>query len=117
MIEKVKLPRDVAEVIERYRGLGCTNEGFVHDHIKSGIYHVQDAALSGFNLDTLIRALYIGYEVETTPEEKVYEWFKAMQLNKNSAVTHVAKSNYDIMMTAGLQILECLGIKIKGVND
>jgi len=104
MIEKVKLPRDVAEVIERYRGLGCTNEGFVHDHIKSGIYHAQDAALSGFNLDTLIRALYIGYEVEEIPEDMLLRYYENL----------AEKYNGQIAIKAALNIL---GIKVKGVND
>jgi hypothetical protein len=61
--------------------------------------------------DTLIRALYIGYEVEETPEDKVKQlYFKLLRTDEND--------QYSTGMIAGMkQTLEALRIKIEGVNS
>ncbi|MGM1023457.1 MAG: hypothetical protein ACQEXV_23725 [Bacillota bacterium] len=70
-MDKVILTKAQAQVIERFLQGGCTREGLVHDHIRSGIYHEEEKALRGMPLDTFIRALYIGYEVKLTMEERM----------------------------------------------
>jgi hypothetical protein len=77
MSEKVKITKEQAEAID----MVLNNPFHSRWDVVIGI-HAKDScawsegakALNGMPLDTLIRALYIGYEVELTPEEKAVEW-------------------------------------------
>jgi len=122
-MEKVKLPREVAEALEDIK---VHFERFEY-HVMLSIFHqgmiaresadvLRNFAKFHNNIELIIRALANGWEFEQTPEDKVREWFQLHIFNKEHAVTYEAKSNYDIMMTAGIQILDMLNIKIDGVN-
>jgi hypothetical protein len=99
---KVKLPKEVAKVIDNLLSHGAALEDIIYDHVTSQWTRDQFKELP---LDTLIRALYIGYEVEQTPEDKVREYYEA----HNNTHTYTRK--------AIAHVLNLLDIKIKGVND
>ena len=68
MSEKVKLTREQAEAIEKLKKMAVSDDVIIHNTV---FYQVtereRDTAykpFKGIDLDTLIRALYIGYEVE-----------------------------------------------------
>lgn len=61
--------------------------------------------LNRLKLDEVIRALYIGYEVEQTPEEKVFEYYK-YKLSHSPTGRDTTQ-----------HVLDLLGIKIKGINS
>lgn len=68
-MEKVKVTRDQADAIVRTRSLA--SDAYI---VAKKVEHGDDfGTIRGLELDDLIRALYIGYEVEhiPTPREKV----------------------------------------------
>lgn len=84
-------------------------------------YHVEEfpewsselAPLNTLSLDTLIRALYIGYEVEKTPEEKVKELFDSYGPNSRGK-----REPSDGRVQVGIRLtLNTLGMIVEGIND
>lgn len=55
------------------------------------------------DLDTLIKALYVGYEIGKTPEERIFEYYQDAQWVQ--------------MKDAIIFVLETLDVQIKGVNE
>jgi len=73
--------------------------------------------LNLLDLDILIRALYFGYSVEKTPEDKIADWYEELELyraNKTNPLNRIQEA--DFKMIAIKCTLDTLGIKIKGVN-
>lgn len=104
MSEKQKVSREVEQALNHVKER-FSNDIIIDSHVRmpNGWNTESNAyALNGLDLDTLIRALYIGYEVELTPEERILEYYQATQwVQEKDAITFV---------------LETLNIKIKGVN-
>lgn len=72
-----------------------------HDHVTS---------LNGMPLDTLVRALYIGYEVEKTEDELLLEAF-------NRGIKHDDRPETRSAFRAGIkEALEILDISVSGIN-
>lgn len=69
----------------------------------------ETVALNGLSLDELARALYVGYEIEKTQEERYEDVKKAYRRT-------VEYGFYD-ERDAILLTLDLLGITIEGVND
>ncbi|WP_339306490.1 hypothetical protein [Paenibacillus sp. FSL R5-0519] len=66
--------------------------------------------LNEISLDTLIRALYIGYEVEMTPEEKILEIY-------NIGYSRSGFGEENIAFREGIALaLHTFGIKAEGVH-
>lgn len=73
-----------------------------------GIY----APLKNLSVDTLIRILYIGYEVEQTPEEKIIDAYEESERRAYDG------SEYHDGFADGISYtLNTLDKKIKGIND
>jgi hypothetical protein len=69
--------------------------------------------LNALSLDSLIRAVYIGYEVEKTPEEKVKELYD--NYGPNSQGHQV---NMDERVQMGIKLaLKSIGMKVEGITD
>jgi hypothetical protein len=75
---------------------------------RKGVWSSKRKALNDLELDTIIRALYLGYEVQN-PEEKVREYFLEHLL--------ASEQKYDAGVLDGIRTtLNYLNILIKGVN-
>ena len=65
------------------------------------------------SLDFLIRILYVGYEVEKTPEEKIKELFDNYGPN-----SHGEQIYQDERVQTGIRMtLNMLGMTVEGIND
>lgn len=115
MSEIVKLPREVAEAIERFRNIGCDNASIIYTFASGeDKNNIDFANYAADNFDTLLQALVNGYEVEQTPEEKVREYY---ELNKPDEYMNQNQFNIQAAVREGvLNTLNLLNIKIKGVN-
>lgn len=105
-MEKVKLRREVAETIDRAFRDYASISHIVSNKARGNVFPETYDLLNTLDLDTLIRTLYIGYEVEETPEDKVRSIYKCPidSWNPNA-------------YKAGIEdTLRALGIKIEGVN-
>lgn len=106
MSEKVKLTKAQSEEIKTLLKENPA-EDIIQDHVEGKWW--DDSPLNGLALDTLIRALYIGYEVEQTPEEKLLYCYA-----ETSSINEDFREGY----RAGIEgTLKILNIKIKGIND
>lgn len=106
MNEKVKLTKEQAIVIEdikKYR----VPENTITTHFNCGLGGWVDEyiSLNGMPLDTLIRALYIGYEVEQTVEEQLKDYYESIMRYDHIEEAEVFKS-----------VLNIIGMKVKGIN-
>jgi predicted HTH transcriptional regulator len=70
-MEKTKLTKQQAEALEKAHAMYRPDE-IVVIHVEDGL-EVPNNCLNELTLNTLIRALYIGYEVELTEQEKIQE--------------------------------------------
>lgn len=99
MSEKVKVSKAMGEFIKQLTD-DYNNTDIVELYTAKSLVN-QSYELS---LDSMIRAIYIGYEVEETPEEKVWSFYHtkaACDMHPHHAIQHV---------------LNILNIKIEGVN-
>lgn len=112
MSEKVKLTaKQENRIIEFQKSY--SNEKIVSDFVTSEL-----DAREGLTVDTLIRALYIGYEVEETPEEKVFKYSKQLCADHDvwSKCHQSNTSPFGHELTGCIRTLNLLNIKIDGVN-
>lgn len=70
------------------------------------VMHAGETDIEGMSLDTLIRALYIGYDIELTPEEKILSNWEQRK-----------DEGYAGYKRGVLDTLNALNITIKGIND
>lgn len=119
-MEKVKISREVADAIEENLNY-LPIEEIIKISIKNGWREKsigRHLNSKNIDLETLFKALYIGYEVEKavekTPKEELFEIYK-----KNEYLTSVLHSkNYFGYVNEGIFLtLDTLGIKIKGINE
>lgn len=122
-MEKVTLTKAQADALIHTQNIHRDKHSL--DGISSIIeYHGADwenesAPLNELSLDTLIRALYIGYEVEQTPEDSVLELYKEAEHheNENAKERHYQNTQYWSGCKRGIRdTLNTLNIKIKGIN-
>lgn len=70
-------------------------------------------AIKNIPLDTLIRALYIGYEVEPTPEEKVADILAQLDDMANDYRYHFDnREKYENQAKIVREVLNILGVKL-----
>src|SRR5690554_4232723 len=120
-MDKVKLPKEVAEAIDGLRDEGCENQ-----QILELIYKTDMSAfairLTGFvmihGFDTLLQALVNGYEVYETPEDKVREYAELLRVQHINATAgrNDTSSPYGDELRGCMKTLDKLGIQIEGVN-
>ena len=131
--ELVKLPKNVAEAIERVwhavkddiatKHMRLTNWNFLKDEVEG--HQVLDydwKTLMGY-AETYpleyMQALVNGYEIEETPEDKVrgyIDHLKATRDRTDLATARCRASEYSGRIDSALTILDYLNIKIEGVN-
>lgn len=119
MAEKLKLPREVAEAIgilgARWGRKAFLQAGFLRNsqHPEARIindYFKPFESDDSEGFDKLFFALYNGYEVEETPEDKVREHYKNL-------LSTDEKDDYSTGKIAGIKFtLDALKKYIEGVN-
>lgn len=105
-----------AEAISYLASAGWVNQDLLKFRLGVSIGEIYDPRLTTklalstikeMNFDSLAIAIYDSYEVEKTPEEKLADYYKKLNLNEDSS----ADIAFGIMKT--LQMLE---IKVEGIN-
>lgn len=130
-MEKVTLPRKVAESLEklgqrysRKNILAILLKGHLTGDVYAGEYQEEISILRSMEFDDILLALANGYEIEDEPitvtvTEEMQNKFRRKFLRhgektKDTGVTSVIAKARQIGM---VEALEILGIKIHGVND
>lgn len=108
---KVTVTKAVADAISCGLGIyGESKETFIREHSKDPRGYVGGgwSALNGVPLDTLIRVLYVGYEIEKSPADAIrerYEYLRSVGgMFAQAAADEIVKT------------LDTLGEKVSGVN-
>lgn len=122
-MQKVRLPREVAEALDQIKSIHkypirAVIEKFkgekIDDYPALSDYFEQDRSR---RIETIMEALVNDYEIEETPEDKVREYFRHHYEfgndTSNGIYGHVEdRIKYETVLT----VLEMLNIKIDGVN-
>ncbi|URJ45147.1 hypothetical protein MF628_004929 [Paenibacillus polymyxa] len=113
-MDKAILTQAQAEAIDSIQAAyHWTAEAFVRSHAENSHQWVAPCdVLNGVPLDTIIRALYIGYEVRQTMEERMLAHFKEPK-------GYLAEYDTEnVIYRKGMaKALEIAGIKVPGIND
>jgi hypothetical protein len=117
ILEKVKLPKEVAKAIERFRNIGCDNASIIYTFASGKDENNLDFAnYASDNFDTLLQALVNGYEVEQTPEDKVREYYNITKDRFLRETDPEVKLSFEYELIGIQTTINKLGIKIEGIN-
>ncbi|MFS0562551.1 hypothetical protein AB1K91_17635 [Terribacillus sp. 179-K 1B1 HS] len=111
-IEKVTVSREVAEALTVLLQDEIP-ESIVEGHTYSLFgYNDRFSALNGLPLDTLIRALYLGYEIQLTPEEELAEFIEEHH-SKHDPMFRKPSDDYHYGVSRGARkAAEILGVEL-----
>jgi hypothetical protein len=102
-MEKALLSKKEVEALESALEVnGGDKASVVHWHSQN-LFDGERAPLNDLDLDTVCSALYVGYEIEPGPEEKILSFYEA-----NAKNCHIE--------FAVRQTLKLLNIQIPGIN-
>jgi hypothetical protein len=121
-VEKVKLPKDVAETIEIIRKANKhpirSTMDFIYCEGEDWDFHEPSITLKKYcemdrsqRIENIVVALVNGYEIEPSPEEKVKAYY-----DEQSNVFSKDQLRQDNTPYAIRKVLNLLGIEIEGVN-
>lgn len=117
MQEKVKLPKVTVDALNLMMAKGTPRSEIVERHIHKDHLQVNNCEyVEVLPTETLISALYIGYEVEQTPEEKVRQTFDYALEQIGNLGDHPQAEHWKGLKTGIITTLAILNIKIEGVN-
>lgn len=120
-MEKVTVPKEVAEAIEGLRDQGTTISN-IFRMVEHGVFVEEVHPITKHfrnDLDELMRALVIGYQVEQTPEEKLREYYdniKRLSEKAHAEADHDYESEMLSEMLGIKTTVDILGISIEGIN-
>jgi hypothetical protein len=101
-MEKVMLSKEEAKALESALEVnGGDKANVVHWHARE-LWSNEREVLNDLDLDTVCRALYEGYEIEPSPEEKIKTYYDATPKGYTTAVIE--------------DVLNLLNIQIQGIN-
>lgn len=109
-MEKTLLTKAQAEALENALEC-CGKEATVVENHINGLWTGKRKALMGLSLEKLLVALFIGYEIEPTKEEKLLQYIQ--ELHETDDVVATSK------LLGVMKTLEILDIELKeleGVN-
>lgn len=110
MSEKVKLRKHVAESLDHI----CGDPFNTNLYSRLMTYRNEFQTVSnGIDLDTIMQALVLGYEVEETPEERIKRIFDRSVIEHGDIGCQLDSYTTKILT---VEILNILGKKIEGVN-
>jgi hypothetical protein len=108
---KVLLTKEQAEALESALAVdGGKREQVVEWHLQD-LWSGKREALNGMPLDTIIRALYVGYELDKSPEEKLIAYIQ--ELHEQAVKEEIVAS---AKILGVMKTLEILNIDLKGMN-
>ncbi|MFB0831420.1 hypothetical protein ACEU2D_17685 [Brevibacillus laterosporus] len=123
-MEKVKIPKDVAEAVEKVwsnysHNAVCVKHFYLTNWNSLNEVHSEECEIiSNYAKDNMInyvQALVNGYEIESTPEDELLSVYQ-MYENVRSA-TWVSMTTEGELICKGIKIaLDKLGIEIEGIN-
>jgi argonaute-like protein implicated in RNA metabolism and viral defense len=117
-MEKVLLSKEeAAALVSAFEISGGDKANVIHWHSQN-IWDGDRAPLNELDLDTVCRALYVGYEIEAGPEEKVLDYFlKGQKIKDEFIASENPNSAYIVGNLDGVKdTLNLLNIQIKGIN-
>ncbi|MBU8597307.1 hypothetical protein KM908_14270 [Alkalihalobacillus clausii] len=103
--EPVVLTKEQAEAIQTLDRLPVGKDDVIKQKAMGRVWGRDLTCIDSLSLDELARALYVGYEVEKTQEER-YEDVMGVYMDASDWDRSVIELTLDL-----------LGIKIEGVND
>lgn len=102
-MEKVKLSKNQSKALEHLLGKRTPKE-ILTLHLSDHNGWIKDAeCLNGIEFDILAKALYNGYEIELTPEEKLDKLYKQYE-HKFLLAVDIGYKNYYQGVCHGLKI-------------
>lgn len=113
MTEKLKVSREVADVLDRLSREDISAGAWIKMHSQGEWVSAKSKPLNTLSLEEFATALIVGYEVEMTPHEVIateyiaseQDWLNNKYFNRNG-------------FAEGIEFtLNTLGITVKGVND
>ena len=118
-MEKINLPKEVAEAIEDFRRTQSLNryilsKAYINDmddNANERVKVVHKFCSENSNFEMFLQALVNGYEIEQTPEEKLRELYKKWTEQHETGVIDRQDE-----ISGMVQTLSILGITIEGVN-
>jgi hypothetical protein len=117
-MNKVNLPKEVAEAIEYYLRTSESKTDALLDIKRDGNGFGKAAIINNYfsdNNDYLMSALVNGYEIEPSPEIKVRTFYEMAKSDANSG-DYDRKFTGEAAQEAVEKVLEYLGIEIEGIN-
>lgn len=113
MAEKLKVSREVAEVLENLNRKELNTSTWLEMHSHKKWESAEKAPLNTLSLEEFATALIVGYEVEMTPHERIAAEYIASQKDwVNNGHLHSKGFAEGIKFTLNAQ-----NIKVEGVND
>jgi hypothetical protein len=118
-MNKVTLPREVAQSIEAIIGRGGEDKDIIAYAMDR--FAIEDASVifryAQENFNDLMSALVNGYTIEQTPEEKVREYYEGLIDTSTDVRNYSADRELARYEISGVkQTLDLLGIPIEGIN-
>jgi hypothetical protein len=112
--EQAKAMEEIAKLIEEDNWYGAydSKATVVQFKLEGRVFAAERSPVNELSNDDFIAALYVGYEVEQTPEEKVREYFE----RSKPVGHHCEMQPGDFKVMAIKHTLNLLGITIEGVN-
>ena len=101
-MKKVLLSKLEAEALESALEINGGDKANVVQWHARDLWESKRAPLNDIDLDTVCRALYVGYEVEQSPEEKVKNYYNDFTAGYEKAII--------------VNTLNLLNIQIQGIN-
>ncbi|SDM18224.1 hypothetical protein [Bacillus sp. OK048] len=109
-MEKVMISKEEAAALESALEVNGGDRANVSQyHGVNGLWTDKREALNNIDLETLNVALYVGYEIEPGPEDKILEYYHSLDTSREFS------SEWQ-MSLAVTKTLNLLNIKIKGIN-
>lgn len=105
-MEKVMIAKEEAVALESALEISGGDKAHIVEWHSKDLWTDKQAELNDMDLNTLCTALYVGYEIEPGPEEKILNHFNG-----------VRGDNYGIGFREGIKVaLANFNIQIQGIN-
>jgi hypothetical protein len=104
-MNKVMISKEEAVALECALEINGGDKASVVQWHSQDLWDGKREVLNNLDLDTVIRALYVGFEIEPSPEAKVREYYVNMLFANGETYAEIIKHTLDL-----------LGTKVEGIN-